>query len=88
MSPDEPQATTEERRRARLAASLRENLKRRKAQSRARAIESAPSEGLTPRTPGEFGELTAGSIGRQRSDRIWARGTRGWIGYKFAAARR
>ncbi len=55
MSPDEPQATTEERRRARLAASLRENLKRRKAQSRARAIESAPSEGLTPRTPGESG---------------------------------
>jgi hypothetical protein len=45
MSPDEQRAATEERRRARLAASLRENLKRRKAQSRARAAEGAPSDG-------------------------------------------
>ena len=35
MSPDKPRAKTEDLRRARLAASLRENLKRRKAQQRA-----------------------------------------------------
>ena len=44
MSPDERQEKSEDRRRARLAASLRENLKRRKAQSRARAAEAQPSE--------------------------------------------
>jgi hypothetical protein len=53
MSPDEQQAATEDRRRARLAASLRENLKRRKAQSRARAAE-APSDGPVERTPGDL----------------------------------
>ena len=53
MSPDERRATTEDRRRARLAASLRENLKRRKAQSRARAVEAAPSDGPAERTPGD-----------------------------------
>ena len=42
--PGDERATTEERRRARLAASLRENLKRRKAQSRAREAEAAPGE--------------------------------------------
>ncbi|MGA8447881.1 MAG: hypothetical protein WB766_22245 [Roseiarcus sp.] len=54
MSPDERQAATEDRRRARLAASLRENLKRRKAQSRARAAEAAPSDGPVERTPGDL----------------------------------
>ena len=53
MSPDERRAATEDRRRARLAASLRENLKRRKAQSRARAAEAAPSDGPAERTPGD-----------------------------------
>jgi hypothetical protein len=48
---DDQRATTEDRRRARLAASLRENLKRRKAQSRARAAEPAPSGGPVERTP-------------------------------------
>jgi hypothetical protein len=52
MSPDEQQAATEDRRRARLAASLRENLKRRKAQSRARSAEAAPSAEPAERTPG------------------------------------
>lgn len=45
MSENEPRADAEGRRRARLAASLRENLKRRKAQSRARAVEAASSDG-------------------------------------------
>ncbi len=39
MSPDEARAKREDLRRVRLAASLRENLKRRKAQSRARQVE-------------------------------------------------
>ncbi len=44
MSPDKPRANTEDTRRARLAASLRENLKRRKAQQRSRAAEAPPPE--------------------------------------------
>jgi len=55
MSPDERREKSEDLRRARLAASLRENLKRRKAQSRARAVEARPSEGpeaQAPRDPG------------------------------------
>jgi hypothetical protein len=55
MSPDGQRATAEDRRRARLAASLRENLKRRKAQRRARAVEAPPSDGPTPRTPDDPG---------------------------------
>ena len=47
MSPDKAQATREDLRRVRLAASLRENLKRRKAQSRAREVEAQPSNGPT-----------------------------------------
>jgi hypothetical protein len=49
MTPD--QAGTlkgDERRRARLAASLRENLKRRKAQSRSRAAQDAPEPEPAP----------------------------------------
>jgi hypothetical protein len=48
MSPDEQREKSEDVRRARLAASLRENLKRRKAQSRARAAEARPSERPEP----------------------------------------
>jgi hypothetical protein len=51
MGADKPRAKTEDLRRARLAASLRENLKRRKAQSRARAGEPPPSERPDARTP-------------------------------------
>ncbi len=43
MNPDEARAKREDLRRVRLAASLRENLKRRKAQSRARQIEGEPA---------------------------------------------
>jgi hypothetical protein len=43
MSPDEARAKREDLRRVRLAASLRENLKRRKAQSRARLVEGQPA---------------------------------------------
>jgi hypothetical protein len=43
MSPDEARAKREDLRRVRLAASLRENLKRRKAQSRARQDEGQPA---------------------------------------------
>jgi hypothetical protein len=55
MSLDERRATTEERRRARLGALLRENLKRRKAQSRARAAEGAPSDAPPEPTPADPG---------------------------------
>jgi hypothetical protein len=44
MSPDKREAKSEDLRRVRLAASLRENLKRRKAQSRERAAEGASAE--------------------------------------------
>jgi hypothetical protein len=44
MSPDEARAKREDLRRGRLAASLRENLKRRKAQSRARQVETQPAD--------------------------------------------
>ena len=44
MSPDESRAKREDLRRVRLAASLRENLKRRKAQSRARQVEGQPAD--------------------------------------------
>ena len=53
MSPDEARAQREDLRRARLAASLKENLKRRKAQSRARQVEAAPSDGPMAQTAGE-----------------------------------
>jgi len=55
MSPDKAQAKRENLRRVRLAASLRENLKRRKAQSRARDAEAeAPDRSKAP-TSGEPG---------------------------------
>ena len=52
MSPDEARAKREDLRRARLAASLRENLKRRKAQSRARDVEAQPAEKPAPTSGG------------------------------------
>jgi hypothetical protein len=53
MTPDEPRAKAEALRQARLAASLRENLKRRKAQGRARQGEDrTPDRRAAPR-PGE-----------------------------------
>ena len=47
MSPDEARAKREDLRQLRLAAALRENLKRRKAQSRARLSEPQPSDEAT-----------------------------------------
>jgi hypothetical protein len=55
MSPDKAQAKREDLRRVRLAASLRENLKRRKAQSRARDAEAQPPDRPKPPAPGEPG---------------------------------
>ena len=52
MNPDEARAKSEDLRRVRLAASLRENLKRRKAQRRARQVE-APADGPAAPTSGE-----------------------------------
>ncbi len=52
MNRDEPRARREDLRRVRLAASLRENLKRRKAQSRARQVEGRPTDEPTA-TSGE-----------------------------------
>jgi hypothetical protein len=40
MTPDDAETSTRDRRRARLAASLRQNLKRRKAQQRSRTMET------------------------------------------------
>jgi hypothetical protein len=53
MRMDERTAAAEDRRRARLAASLRENLKRRKAQSRARSAEATLPD--RPAEPGDRG---------------------------------
>jgi hypothetical protein len=44
MNPDDAVTSARDRRQARLAASLRENLKRRKAQQRSRAAETAAAE--------------------------------------------
>jgi len=55
MRPDEGRTAADDRRRARLAASLRENLKRRKAQSRARKAEAALSDGRAERTSSDPG---------------------------------
>ena len=45
MNPDEARAKREQLRQVRLAATLRENLKRRKVQSRARQVEAPTSDG-------------------------------------------
>jgi hypothetical protein len=51
MSPDKSRVKSEDLRWVRLVASLRENLKRRKAQSRAREVEAQPSNGPTSGEP-------------------------------------
>ncbi len=53
MSPDKRRAKSEELRRVRLAASLRENLKRRKAQSRARQAEVQSADSPAASASGE-----------------------------------
>jgi hypothetical protein len=53
MNPDEARARREQLRQVRLAASLRENLKRRKAQSRAREVEAPTPDGPAAPTTGE-----------------------------------
>jgi len=51
MSPDDAGKTGRDRRRERLAAALRENLKRRKTQQRSRAAEKRPPEGENAQNP-------------------------------------
>jgi hypothetical protein len=53
MNPDESRAKREDLRRIRLAASLKENLKRRKAQSRERQMETEPPDAPRAPTSGE-----------------------------------
>ena len=53
MSPDKSRANSEELKRVRLAASLRENLKRRKAQNRARQTQVQPADGTAAPASGE-----------------------------------
>ena len=65
MSPDEARAKREDLRRARLAASLRENLKRRKAQSRARNVEAradGEAGGAAWRASGLTREVAGGDL--------------------------
>ena len=45
MTPDDAGSPARDRQQARLAASLRENLKRRKAQQRSRAVDSVVGQG-------------------------------------------
>jgi hypothetical protein len=52
MSPDDAGSTNLDRRRARLSASLRENLRRRKAQQRSRAAEKPPAAPAEDEAPG------------------------------------
>ena len=86
MSPDKREAKSEDLRRVRLAASLRENLKRRKAQSRARQAEVQPADSPAGPASGEPERLTAGPLGGAPRNRVGLRQRdRGWIGYKFAA---
>ncbi len=56
MNSDDERAARELKRRERLAASLRENLKRRKAQQRARAGATAKPPQECPPGPNEAGE--------------------------------
>ena len=51
MSPDDAGNAKQDRRRERLAASLRENLKRRKAQQRLRAAEGGQNADARPQPP-------------------------------------
>jgi hypothetical protein len=56
MNSDDERGAQELKRRERLAASLRENLKRRKAQQRARAGATPPESQKRPPGPTEAGE--------------------------------
>lgn len=47
------QTAADDEKKARLAAALRENLKRRKAQARARRAEEAPAQDEAPQTQAE-----------------------------------
>ena len=51
MSPDDAGNANQDKRRERLAASLRENLKRRKTQQRSRAAEERPMGEARPQPP-------------------------------------
>ena len=53
MTPDAPGSAKQDKRRERLAASLRENLKRRKTQQRSRTAEEQPArdEKASPASP-------------------------------------
>jgi hypothetical protein len=53
MTPDAPGSAKQDKRRERLAASLRENLKRRKTQQRSRTAEEQPATGekASPASP-------------------------------------
>ncbi len=53
MNPDDAGSLNRDRRKARLAASLRENLKKRKAQQRSRAADAAPAPAPTDPLPSE-----------------------------------
>ena len=52
MNPNDAGTSARDQRRARLAASLRENLKRRKAQQRSRAAEKAAATAEAREKPG------------------------------------
>jgi hypothetical protein len=52
MSPDDPVSANRDKRRARLSASLRENLRRRKAQQRSRAADKPPAAAAEDEAPG------------------------------------
>jgi hypothetical protein len=52
MSPDDAGSTIRDRRLARLSASLRENLRRRKVQHRSRAAEAPPAPPAREEGPG------------------------------------
>ncbi len=51
MSPDDAGNKAQDRRRTRLSVSLRENLKRRKSQQRARAAAAAPAQSAEDAAP-------------------------------------
>jgi hypothetical protein len=56
---ERPKSAEAARRGERLAAALRENLKRRKAQARNRAAEPPPAAGVAPATPHDSAGIPA-----------------------------
>ena len=64
MNPDDAGTSTRDRRKARLAASLRENLKRRKAQQRSRAAQTAGASERASPSAAEPGPGHADETGR------------------------